>query len=82
MTKSDEADIRDVRKAKVLALHSQGFGEREIADKLLVSKTTVHDDIAEMRMEALAGIEEYVQNFPYEWQKAKTAMDGLIQRAY
>ncbi len=62
-----------------MALHSQGMSERGISEVLKVGKSTVHEDIASMRQEAADQISDYVQSLPYEWSKAITSIDRLLE---
>jgi len=70
------------RKAKVLELHSQGLTEREMADKLKVSQSTVHRDIVTLREQAAEGLKDHIRNVPYVWIQSVTSIDLLIKRAF
>ena len=82
LTKSDLDDIKEARLAKVLDLHSRGFTEREISDKLLVSKTTVHNDLVELRAEARKQLQDHIEGLPHAWQVAHTTLNQLIKKAW
>jgi predicted transcriptional regulator len=43
--------VIDERRTQVASMRSQGFSEREIAKELNVSKTTIHNDLLEIRAE-------------------------------
>jgi hypothetical protein len=74
-------DAIEIRRSKVLVLHSQGMTERAMDEVLKVAKSTVHEEIASMRQEVAVMISEYVQSLPYEWSKAITSIDRLLEEA-
>lgn len=76
-----KSDLIEIRRARVLDLHSKGFTERAISEELKVGKSTVHDDIAAMRKEATERIAEFIESLPYEWTKAVTSFDRLLKAA-
>jgi transposase len=75
-------DLIEWRKAKMLELHSQGLSEREIADKLKVSKTTVHNDLMALRLDAKKQLQEHIEGLPHAWQMAHTSVNMLIKKAW
>jgi orotate phosphoribosyltransferase-like protein len=74
-------EMIESRRVKVLDLHSKGHTVRAISDSLKIAKSTVQDDITFMRQEAADQISEYVQSLPYEWSKAITSIDRLLEEA-
>jgi DNA-binding NarL/FixJ family response regulator len=51
----------DWRRNKVLELSSQGYSEREIADTIKVSDTTVHRDLVYLREQAQENLQKTYQ---------------------
>jgi predicted DNA-binding protein YlxM (UPF0122 family) len=82
LTNSDNDDIKEARLAKVLDWYSRGFSEREIADKLLVSKTTVHNDIVELRNAARDQLQEHIESLPHAWQLAHSTFNQVLKKAW
>jgi orotate phosphoribosyltransferase-like protein len=74
-------EMIESRRTKVLDLHRKGLTVRAISDSLKIAKSTVQDDITFMRQEASDMISEYVQSLPYEWSKAITSIDRLLEEA-
>ncbi|MDQ3838392.1 MAG: sporulation transcriptional regulator SpoIIID [Thermoproteota archaeon] len=48
------------RRAKVLELSAQRYSERELATKLQVSKTTIHQDLINLRKETQESLQYHI----------------------
>jgi DNA-binding NarL/FixJ family response regulator len=60
----------DWRQNKVLELSSQGFSEREIAEVIKVSDTTVHRDLVHLREQAQESLQHHISEvIPAEHQR-------------
>jgi transposase len=77
-TKEDHIDWRH---AKILELSSQGYSEREIATKLQVSKTTIHQDLAHIRKQAQESLHHHIhEEVPDEYQKCMVGMKHNLKQ--
>ena len=64
------------RRAKVLELSSQGYSEREIAEKLQpITHVTIHRDIQFLRQQAQENLQHHIHEVvPDEYQKCMVGM--------
>jgi hypothetical protein len=64
------------RRAKVLELSSQGYSEREIAEKLQpIAPVTVHRDLVYLRQQAQDNLQRHIHEVvPEEYQKCMVGM--------
>src|ERR671924_1153799 len=64
------------RRAKVLELSSQGYSEREIAEKLQpITHVTIHRDIQFLRQQAQENLQKHIHEVvPDEYQKCMVGM--------
>src|ERR671924_2217443 len=64
------------RRAKVLELSSQGYSEREIAEKLQpITHVTIHRDIQFLRQQAQENLQHHIHEVvPDEYQKCMAGM--------
>ncbi len=69
----------EIRRSKVLELHSKGKTEREIAEELKISKTTAHTDIDFLKHEAAESIASYITDLPYHHRKIMTLLDVILK---
>jgi IS30 family transposase len=73
----------DWRRSKVLELSSQGYSEREIAETIKVSDTTVHRDLVYLRVQAQENIEKHVhETVPDTLQKCLTGINQVLKMAW
>jgi IS30 family transposase len=73
----------DWRRNEVLELSSQGYSEREIADTIKVSDTTVHRDIQFLRREAQESLQKHIHEVvPSELQKSLTEINQVLKMAW
>ena len=70
------------RRAKVLELSSQGYSEREIAEKLQpLTHVTTHRDIQFLRQQAQQSLQKHIHEVvPEEYQKCKVGMKRNLKQ--
>jgi hypothetical protein len=70
------------RRAKVLELSSQGFSEREIAEKLQpIAVVTVHRDLVFLRQQARENLQYHIHDkIPEEYQNCMTGLKRIIKQ--
>ena len=68
------------RQEKVLELAGNGYPEREIANQLQISDTTIHRDLAVLKQQAKEHIRKYIdERVPFEYQKTLAGLEGIIK---
>ena len=71
------------RREKVLLLVSQGFSQRDIADKIKVSVGTVNKDLSYLREQAKENIKKYVdEKIPEEYEKCLTGLNSILRESW
>jgi IS30 family transposase len=71
----------DWRRSKVLELSSQGYSEREIAENLKVSDTTIHRDLVYLREQAQENLQKHIhETVPEEYQKCMVGMKRNLRQ--
>ena len=72
------------RRAKVLELSSQGYSEREIAEKLQpLANCTVHRDLVYLNKQAKESLKTHLQDtVPEEYQRRKTAYNQILKMGW
>jgi transposase len=72
----------DWRRAKVLELSSQGYTEREIAEKLQpISPVTIHRDLVYLRQQAQENLQKHIHEvIPSEYEKCMVGMKRNLKR--
>lgn len=71
------------RQAKVLALHSKGLTQSEIADKLGVDQSTVSRDLNHIKKESRNYIEKYIaETVPLEFNSCLTGLGQIIKKLW
>src|SRR5215216_7489917 len=76
MTSEMKQQQIDWRRAKVLELSSQGYSEREIAEKLQpIALVIIHRDLVHLRQQAQQNLQHYIHEVvPEEYQKCMVGM--------
>lgn len=73
----------EVRQAKVIALHSKGLNQSEIAAKLGVDQSTVSRDLKELRKQSRKVIERrVVKNAWFEFYRWDAGLDEVMKKAW
>ena len=68
------------RRDKVLELAACGYPEREIADQLQISDTTIHRDLTILKREAKEHIHKYITDqVPWEYKKTVAGLEAIIK---
>jgi hypothetical protein len=71
------------RRAKVLALHSKGLTQLEIAEHLRVDQSTVSRDLQHIREESRKYIETHVtKNIPFEFNCYLAGLDQITKKLW
>jgi transcriptional regulator len=79
-----EEDIEQQdRQAKILTLHSKGFSQSEIAEKLNVNQSTVSRDLSQIRNKARRRLDLYVkEEIPNEFQLYISGLNQIIKNLW
>ena len=76
-------DMIEWRREKVLLFTSQGFSQREIADKIKVSVGTVNNDLSYVREQAKENIKQYVdEKIPEEYEKCLIGLNSILKESW
>ena len=76
-------EMMEWRREKVLLITSQGFSQREIADKIKVSAATVNHDLAYLREQAKENIKQYVdEKIPEEYEKCLIGLNQILKESW
>ena len=71
------------RREKILLLSSQGYSQRDIADKIKVSVGTVNKDLSYLREQARENIKKYVdEKIPEEYEKCLTGLNSILRESW
>lgn len=69
------------RREKVLDLSSDGYSERQIAERLRISQPTINRDLAYLREKAKENIRHYIdEKLPLEYQKCLIGLNGILSK--
>lgn len=73
----------DWRHEKILLLSSQGYSQRDIADKIKVSVGTVNKDLSYLRDQAKENIKKYVdEKIPEEYEKCLIGLNSILRESW
>ena len=76
-------DLIEWRREKIFLLSSQGFSQRDIADKLKVSVGTINKDLSILREQAKENIKKYVdEKIPEEYEKCLTGLNSILRELW
>jgi hypothetical protein len=78
---TSKEDHIEWRRSKVMELSAQGYSEREIATKLQVSKTTTHQDLVHLRLQAQESLSHHLHEVvPEEYQRCITGIKQNLRQ--
>jgi Trp operon repressor len=81
--KEKEKDRIEWRRSKVQELNSQGYSQRDIAQKLQVSNGTVNKDLSILREQAKSNIKRYIdERLPEEYEKCLVGLNAITREAW
>ena len=76
-------DLIEWRREKILLLSSQGYSQRDIADKIKVSVGTVNKDLSYLRDQAKENIKKYLdEKIPEEYEKCLTGLNSILRESW
>src|ERR671922_700088 len=85
MVKHLSSDVKqqqlDWRRSRVLELSSEGYSQREIAQKLQIDLAAVNRDIQFLRQQAQENLQHHIHEVvPEEYQKCMTGMKQTLKQ--
>lgn len=79
----NKKDLIQWRREKILLLSSQGYSQRDIADKIKVCVGTVNKDLSFLREQAKENIKKYVnEKIPEEYEKCLTGLSSILKETW
>ena len=76
-----QSDSIEWRRSKILELSSDGYNQREISQKLQITKSVVNRDIIFLRKQARESLQYHIQDrIPEEFQKCMTGMKRNLKQ--
>jgi transposase len=80
-TKVGQSDSIEWRRSKVLELISEGYSQREIAQKLQIGKSVVNRDILFLRKQARENLQYHIHDkIPEEYQNCMTGLKRSLSK--
>lgn len=80
-TKKRQSESIDWRRSKVLELSSEGYGQREIAQKLQIGKSVVNRDVLFLRKQARENLQHHIHDrIPEEYQNCMIGMKRNLKQ--
>ena len=80
-TKVGQSDSIEWRRSKILELSSDGYNQREISQKLQVTKSVVNRDVIFLRKQARESLQYHIQDrIPEEYQNCMTGMKRNLKQ--
>jgi IS30 family transposase len=80
-TRKGQSESIEWRRSKVLELSSEGYSQREIAQKLQISKSVVNRDILFLRKQARQNLQYHIHDkVPEEYQNCMTGMKRNLKQ--
>ncbi len=74
-TKKGQSESIEWRRSKILELSSEGYSQREIAQKLQIGKSAVNRDLLFLRKQARENLQHHIHDkIPEEYQSCMTGM--------
>jgi IS30 family transposase len=80
-TEVGQSESIEWRRSKVLELTSEGYSQREIAQKLQVGKSVINRDILFLRKQARENLQYHIHDkIPEEYQNCMTGMKRNLKQ--
>ena len=80
-TKVGQSDSIEWRRSKILELSSDGYNQREISQKLQITKSVVNRDVIFLRKQARESLQYHIQDrIPEEYQNCMTGMKRNLKQ--
>jgi DNA-binding transcriptional regulator LsrR (DeoR family) len=80
-TKVGQSDSMEWRRSKILELSSNGYNQREIAQRLQITKSVVNRDVLFLRKQARESLEYHIHDkIPEEYQNCMTGMKRNLKQ--
>ena len=80
-TKVGQSDSIEWRRSKILELSSDGYNQREISQKLQITKSVVNRDVIFLRKQARESLQYHIQDrIPEEFQKCMTGIKRNLKQ--
>ena len=80
-TKEGQSDSIEWRRSKILELSSEGYSQREIAQRLHIGKSVVNRDILFLRNQARENLQYHIHDkIPEEYQNCMTGMKRNLKQ--
>jgi hypothetical protein len=80
-TKVGQSDSIEWRRSKILELSSDGYNQREISQKLQITKSVVNRDVIFLRKQARENLQYHIQDrIPEEYQNCMTGMKRNLKQ--
>jgi hypothetical protein len=80
-TKVGQSDSIEWRRSKILELSSDGYNQREISQKLQITKSVVNRDVLFLRKQARESLHYHIQDrIPEEYQYCMTGMKRNLKQ--
>jgi DNA-binding transcriptional regulator LsrR (DeoR family) len=80
-SKVGQSDSIEWRRSKILELSSDGYNQREISQKLQITKSVVNRDVIFLRKQARESLQYHIQDrIPEEYQNCMTGMKRNLKQ--
>ena len=80
-TKVGQSDSIEWRRSKILELSSDGYNQREISQKLQITKSVVNRDVIFLRKQARESLQYHIQDrIPEEYQNCMAGMKRNLKQ--
>jgi hypothetical protein len=80
-TKERQSESIEWRRGKVLELSSEGYSQREIAQKLQIGKSVINRDVLFLRKQARENLQYHIhEKIPEEYQNCMTGLKRIIKQ--
>jgi uncharacterized protein YerC len=80
--KDSEDRLISLRRAKVAEMLAKGHNQADIAKACVTSEPTISRDVQYLREQAIATMDDYLNDLPLQHAKARTAVDMVLRMAF